>query len=210
MVDTVVFDFGAVLFRWEPVQLLQQVLAHRVADDAAADLLKNRFFQSFEPGGDWSEFDRGSVGEPELARRIAARLGFEPHEVQAVIDAVPPHLEPQAETVALLERLHAQGMRLLFLSNMPAPYADYLDANHAFLKRFEGGVYSAHVGVVKPEPAIFELMTRRFGLAPARTLFIDDHPANVAAARAFGWQAVQFTDAASCAANLQAAGALRG
>ncbi|MFT3819512.1 MAG: hypothetical protein QM750_18060 [Rubrivivax sp.] len=38
-------------------------------------------------------------------------------------------------------------------------------------------------------------------MEPAHTLFIDDDAANVAAARALGWQALRFNDAAACGSN---------
>lgn len=36
------------------------------------------------------------------------------------------------------------------------------------------------------EPRIYEILLGRYGLDPAETLFIDDRPANVAAAEALG------------------------
>ena len=39
---------------------------------------------------------------------------------------------------------------------------------------------------MKPEPRIYELLLERYGLDPAETLFVDDRPANVAAAQRLG------------------------
>lgn len=200
---TVVFDFGAVLFQWEPVQLLRKVLPQRVADEAGARTLMAGFFQSFVPGSDWAEFDRGSLGIEQLVPRLAARLALDEAEVRAVVEAIPGHLQPKPDSVAWLRRLHAQGLRLCFLSNMPAPYAAHLDATYPeILSCFDGGVYSAHVGHVKPEAAVFHAVEQRCGLVPELTAFIDDHPGNVEAARKRGWHGLHFTDAASCAAAL--------
>ena len=44
------------------------------------------------------------------------------------------------------------------------------------------------------------------GLPPQELLFFDDVPANVAAARAAGWQAEVFTDAEQAGADLRARG----
>jgi putative hydrolase of the HAD superfamily len=84
------------------------------------------------------------------------------------------------------------------LSNMPTPYADRLLAERNFFGHFEDGIFSARVGLVKPEHAIYALAETQFGLTPADTVFIDDNAHNVATARARGWQAVQFLDAAQC------------
>jgi 2-haloacid dehalogenase len=54
-------------------------------------------------------------------------------------------------------------------------------------------VVSGEVSLAKPDPRIFELTIRRTGLDPATTLFTDDSPRNVEAARACGLRAELFT-----------------
>ncbi|MBU6259842.1 MAG: HAD family phosphatase [Burkholderiales bacterium] len=204
MSKTIVFDFGGVLFEWRPARLLQRALPHHAVDDASAALWARRFFQDYQ--GDWGEFDRGRLGLAELVPRIAARTGLAADEVRGVIAAIADELQPRTDTVALLRRLHGAGHALHFLSNMPAPYADHLDATHDFLGCFASGVYSGRVGLVKPEPAIYELAARRFGAPVQQLVFLDDHEPNVVAARACGWQALQFTDAARAERELRERG----
>ena len=62
--------------------------------------------------------------------------------------------------------------------------------------------------VAKPDPAIFNLAATRFGHLPADMLFIDDNRANIAAARALGWQVHHFAEAGALAADLRARGLL--
>jgi putative hydrolase of the HAD superfamily len=188
----VVFDFGAVLFQWKPLQLLQQVVPDLAPDEEAAQRLAVRMFESFTPDSDWAQFDLGRVDEDELARRIARRIGAAPDRVRQVIDAIPGHLQPQPGTVALLRALQQAGHRLFYLSNMPLPYAEHLERHNPFVSDFADGIFSARVGLMKPHAEIFELAERRFALEPARTIFIDDHAGNAGAARSRGWQAVRF------------------
>jgi putative hydrolase of the HAD superfamily len=206
MTAGVVFDFGGVVFRWQPMQLLRQVLPHRAADDAAAGELAALLFQGFVPGSDWALFDLGRIDAEGLAQRIAQRSGLAAAEVAQVIAAIPPHLEPQPGTVALMQALHQAGRPLYYLSNMPLPYADHLERSHAFFSWFSGGIFSSRVGLIKPEPGIFGLAQQRFGIAPGRSVFIDDHPANIEAARRLGWQAVHFHDAEQCGRELRQGG----
>ncbi len=201
----VVFDFGGVLFRWHPAQLLQRELPHRARDAALARHWAEAIFQGY--GGDWAEFDRGTLSVPDLVQRIAVRTGLDESEVRCVVDAVPAELQPIPESVALLRRLQAAGRRLSFLSNMPEPYARYLEREHDFLACFRSGVISARVGLIKPEPQIFALAAARFGATAAELVLIDDVFDNVQAARRAGWQALHFTDAAACATQLLAIGA---
>ena len=49
--------------------------------------------------------------------------------------------------------------------------------------------------MVKPDPYIYALALRRFGLKPGEAIFIDDNHDNVVSARANGFAAHHFTDA---------------
>lgn len=199
-----IFDFGGVLFRWQPAQLLARVLPGRIASTEEAEHWKRQFFQAYQ--GDWGAFDSGLISADECRDRIAARTGLSREEVQAVIEAVPLELEPQRGTVAILRALKTAGHRLFFLSNMPEPYARHLEQHHDFLTWFEDGVFSARVKTGKPGLDIFRLALARFGVAPGDALFIDDHVENIEAAAQLGLPALRFTSPARLAEDLMARG----
>lgn len=199
-----VFDFGRVVFRWEPEALLRAVLPQRAVDTASATHWAALVFQGY--GGDWGAYDRGTVTPEVLVQRIAARTGLQPDEVQRVVDGAPRALTPLPDTVALLQRLHAAGRRLYYLSNMPAPMAQHLQRTHELLALFEGGVFSSDVGHNKPEPAIYAHAAQRFGHPVDELVFLDDHPPNIEAACAAGWHGRVFVDAGQAEADLRAAG----
>lgn len=201
---TLVFDLGGVVLRWRPEDFLVRWLPERAPTPAAALDLARDFFQGFE--GDWAEFDRGRLASADLAERIATRTGLAVEQARGVIDAIPDELQPLPDTVELVERLRRAGRRLCFLSNMPAPYADRLEASHPILRGFDAGLYSSRIGLIKPEPALFAHAEVTFGRPPAELLLIDDNPANVAAARRAGWQALRFEDAAQCESELRRLG----
>jgi putative hydrolase of the HAD superfamily len=201
-----VFDFGGVLFRWEPRAFLARMLPHRAATAEATETLVAAIFQGY--GGEWGEFDRGTIEAERLVERIALRTGITEHEMRAVIDGVPAELAPIDDTVALLHRLHARGAPLYYLSNMPAPFALHLERTHDFLALFRRGVFSSRVKLIKPERAIFDHAARAFDVEPGHTLFIDDHEPNIVAARAAGWQALHFQSPAQCEAALVERGLL--
>jgi putative hydrolase of the HAD superfamily len=202
----VVFDFGGVLFRWHPPSFLARVWPHRVADAAAGAAVAAEFFQHY--GGDWGAFDQGLIGAEEVTDRIAARTGWPRAEVAQVVAAVPDELQALPDTVALIAELKAAGHRLFYLSNMPEPYADHLERSHPLQDWFEAGVFSGRVKQSKPGAAVYRLASERFGVAPQSCLFLDDHPANIDAARAAGWQALHFTTAAAVRPRLRELGLL--
>lgn len=199
-----VFDFGGVLFQWQPAELLKRVLPTRAVDDTSAAHWVSEVFQGY--GGDWGDFDKGLLSAEELVARLALRTDLGTDEAQAIVDAVPEVLQPIDATVALLDRLRASGVPLYYLSNMPAPFADHLERTHAFVGWFQAGVFSGRVRQAKPDAAIFALAAERFGAAPEELVFLDDHPPNIDAARAAGWRALHFTDAVRAERDLRALG----
>ena len=201
----IVFDFGGVLFNWQPLQLVRRHLPRHATDAATTRALVAGVFQGF--GGDWAQFDRGVLDEAELVRRIAARTGVDARDVAALVDGVPPSLTPRPDTVDLLLRLRAAGVSLHFLSNMPLPYAQHLNRTYPeLMDQFRSGLYSSHVKLIKPEAELYELARRHFAAPADQLVLLDDIAANVHAARVNGWKALQFTDASSCEQALLANG----
>jgi putative hydrolase of the HAD superfamily len=203
---TLVVDLGGVLLRWDPAGLIAQAWPDLAPDRASALALVDQVFQGSLPGGDWAEYDRGALDAATVVARISGRTGLTERRVQGLLDAVPAHLSLQPATARLLDRVRADGVRMVYLSNMPARYADWLDGLSQFRGWFEDGVFSARVGHVKPESEIFALAQRRLGLDPARTLMLDDRADNVAEALRHGWSGLVFIDAEDAAARLTALG----
>lgn len=193
---TVVFDLGGVVFNWQPTVLLRQVLPGRAADEASASHWAREIFQTFDPDGDWAQFDLGAVEPGQLATRIAQRTGLARDEVASVIDGVAPHMHVKQDTVKLIHDLKAHGHRVLYLSNMPHRLSRWIEDDHPFADWFEDGIFSARVGLMKPDPAIFDLTVERLGIAGALPVFIDDAQKNIDAALALGWCGVRFESAA--------------
>lgn len=205
---TVVFDLGGVVFHWQPTELLRRVLPARAPGEAEAAHWVREIFQTFDPDGDWAQFDLGNVAPEGLARRIAARTGLAAAEVMAVIDGLAPHMRVKDDTVALIHELKAAGHRLVYLSNMPHGLARWIEDDHPFADWFEDGIFSARVTLMKPDPAIFHALTGRLAVSDPSPVFIDDAPRNIDAAHAIGWRGVRFETAAQVRARLVALGLL--
>ena len=203
----VVFDLGGVVFRWEPLMLLQQLFPERMPDEASARYWAGQIFQTFAPEADWALFDLGRIEPDALAQRIACRTGLKLQEVQRLLDGIPPHLTPLPGTVDLIHELKAAGHCLYFLSNMPAPYAGHLLATHPLFAHFEQGIFSAHVQQIKPLPDIFATAQIRWPLRGA-PVFIDDVQHNIDAAQRQGWQGIRFETPQQVRAALVAQGLL--
>ena len=105
-------------------------------------------------------------------------------------------------------RLSEFGVGLLFgigliLSGMTDPGKVI-----GFLDLFEDIVISGVVRLVKPDPRIYHLALDRFSVRAEEAVFIDDMPANVAAAESVGLTAIRFTGAAELTRRLATLGLL--
>ena len=111
--------------------------------------------------------------------------------------------------VALLPQLQ-EKLPLYLLSNTSDIHIDFVFARYPFFRLFRDAVYSYRVRASKPEPEIYEIARRQFGVTPAETLFIDDLLPNIEAGAAAGFQVHHYHHDRHEAflAQLEAAGAL--
>jgi 2-haloacid dehalogenase len=112
------------------------------------------------------------------------------------------------EAVAVLRDLKDAGVPVYALSNWSAETFPVARRRFPFLDWFDGVLISGDVGVTKPDPRIFDELCRRFGLEPARVVFVDDRAENVEGARRYGLTGVLFVSAVSLRAELSALGLL--
>lgn len=197
-VDAVVFDLGNVLIPFNPRWLFRKLLR----DEASID----RFFAE-------TDFDAWNTAL-DAGRRfvdgIAAHSRRFPHYrplFEAFFERWPETVgEPIAESVEVLRGLQQSGIRTYALTNFSAETYPLAAARFPFLADFDGAVVSGCEGVVKPDPAIYQLLVERYALVPARAVFIDDKLENVEAARRLGFHGIHFTDPALVRPALRALG----
>ncbi|TGY90773.1 HAD family phosphatase [Marinicauda algicola] len=92
----------------------------------------------------------------------------------------------------LFEETRALGLKQYALSNLPAEKWPPLRAMYPFLDRLDAAVITGEEGVIKPDPAIFEITKARIATAPEETLFIDDRAENIAAGERAGFPGLVF------------------
>lgn len=181
----VVFDIGNVLIGWDPRALYRKIFA---SEDEVTWFLGNVCTS------DWNlEQDRGR----SFADAIAEATARHPQHAKA-IEAYDRRwaetiLGPIAGTVAILEELDARGTPLYAITNWHQDKFRETRGRFSFLDRFRDIVVSGDERLIKPDPAIYELLLARNGLTAESCLFIDDSHRNVAGAQAVGMQAHHFT-----------------
>lgn len=174
MIKNIVFDLGGVLFWRNPNKCTQEFL------DFFA------FVRETPMPHFWNEYDRGTLSLDEVMEHLMARSGFTREKCADFVQRAIDMQEVIRSTEQLIETLKADGRyRLFVLSNMSREFIDFLRRVPVY-RHFDGEVVSCEEGLCKPEPEMYRLLLKRYGLVPAETLFIDDRPENVEAAACEG------------------------
>lgn len=95
--------------------------------------------------------------------------------------------------LAWQQHLKRGGILTAILSNIGDSVHESLEREFPWLSKFDVLVWSYQLRIAKPDPAIFEYTLKKLGTAAAETLFLDDKPVNVEAARALGIKALVYT-----------------
>lgn len=133
----------------------------------------------------WEEYDRGTLTYEEVKEVLCRRNGCTPEKCETYLRQSIDMQQAVQPTERLISDLKAAGYELFVLSNMSKEFIDFLRQIPVY-RLFDGEVVSCEEHAVKPEPRIYEILLERYGLNPSETLFIDDRPANLTAAEAFG------------------------
>lgn len=199
----VVFDLGGVLLDWDPRHLYRRLFA---GDEAAME----RFLAEVCTP-DWNRLL--DAGTP-FAAAVDALIARHPQQADLIraYDARWPEMVagPIAGSVVLLAELKSRRTPLYVLSNFPVDKYQLMRRRFSFLGWFDGVVISGEVGVCKPDAGIYQALLARYRLEAGACLFVDDRPANVAAARALGMAATLFRSPTDLRQALRAAGLLPG
>jgi putative hydrolase of the HAD superfamily len=108
--------------------------------------------------------------------------------------------------VAWQSALKQRGLLTAILSNMGDSVLESVEQNFDWIHRFDVLVWSFQLRLAKPDPAIYRYVLAKLGTLPEETLFLDDKPENIQAARALGMKTILFSTVEQLRADLIAAG----
>lgn len=193
---TVVFDLGGVLIDWNPRHLYRSMFG---GDEAAMEE-----FLATVVTPDWNAAQDAGRSFAEGTALLRERHADKAH----LIDAYPARFQetlkgPITESVAILGALRARNVPLYALTNWSHETFPPALRRFEFLQWFRGILISGEVGLIKPDPRIYQLLLERFGIDPETAVFIDDNPGNAAAATAIGLHGIHFTTPAALQRELE-------
>lgn len=187
-IDTVIFDIGNVLIRWDVHNLYRRLFE----DDAAiaAFLAETGLIEQ-----NHLQLDAGAASFAAVTQALSQRhprhgdalLAFDKRWTECLDGAVDAN-------VKVLGDLQRAGTTTHAISNFSAEKFPIACRMFPFLTTFDETIVSGVVKLIKPDPAIYRLLLDKRGIDPAQAVFIDDSAANIATARSLGLATVHFTE----------------
>ncbi len=197
--QAVIFDIGNVLTRWQPEAFYDRVIGEDRRRALFAEVDLHRMNDIVDEGAlfretiyDWA--DRTPHWQAEI------RLWYD-----RWIELTSPRIEG---SIALQRALRAKGVPVFALTNFGKYSFEEALPKMDFLTDFDRLYVSGRMGVIKPDPRIYEMVEEDCGLPPASLLFTDDRADNITAAARRGWRTHQFESWQGWAARLVAEGLL--
>jgi 2-haloacid dehalogenase len=178
-IEAVIFDIGNVLIEWNPERFYDRVIGEerRRAMFAAVDLHAMN-----------EAVDRGAHFRDTVYAAAATYPEWTPEITMwhdRWIDMATPAID---HSVRLLRALRSKGVPVFALTNFGIQTFDHAVTQYPFLEEFDLRFVSGHMGVTKPDPAIYEMVEQDCGVDPGALLFVDDRFDNITVAMARGWQ----------------------
>ena len=182
-IRNVIFDIGLVLLQFDLLGFMTNLFGAETGQR-----LKDAMWGS--PA--WDELDRSVLPVDAVMELFIADHPEYAQEIRTVFAKMGEIPKEMPYTRKWIAELKEKGFKVYYLSNYSTFLRDECPQVLAFTQLTDGGVFSCDVQCVKPDPAIFAEICRKYDLKPEECLFIDDNSRNVAAARDFGMRAVQF------------------
>lgn len=184
MIKNVIFDIGNVLvdFRWKEFLM----------DKGFDEQMIKRIAKASVASPYWNEFDRGALSEEEA---MQAFLSIDPEietELKKAYTSIVGMLKKREYAIPWIQRLKQAGYGVYYLSNYSKKAYEECYDTIDFIPYTDGGILSFQELLIKPDPAIYQLLLERFGLRAEECVFIDDTVRNVEAAKELGFYGIVF------------------
>lgn len=195
MIKNIVFDFGKVLVDYDFMFLIDTFFED---EDEKRGFCKIFLDQSFI-----DECDRELVPFKQIIENAKAKHPEYSEALQKFYDRYPDFVTGEVPGMREeLTWLKSQGYKLYGLTNWCSAVYQVMARFPEIFSLLDGKIISSEEHVIKPEAAIYEVLSSRFDLIPDETVFTDDKIVNIEGAIACGLQGIQFHNARQFHADL--------
>ena len=186
MINTIIFDLGAVLIDWNPDYMYRSIFA---------DEQQMRDFLTTVTTSDWNEEQDAGRSLHEGTEWLVAQHPHHEENIRAFYGRWIEMLGNAFEgTVEIFKELKDSGKYKIYaLTNWSAETFPMAQKKFEFLGWFDGIVVSGAEKMRKPAPEFYQILLDRYNVNPQESLFIDDNYRNILAAEKMGINCIHFT-----------------
>ena len=193
------FDLGKVLLRFDVDVMCRQIAGvSGIAPGLVYRVLMEHPLQK--------DYECGRITSRQFHEAFCRETGTQ-SPFEALLLAGSDIFEVNESMVPVVAHLNRAGYRMGILSNTCDSHWEHCLRRFRMLDElFEVHALSYKLRTSKPDKEIFDAAAQLAGVAPHEIFFTDDLAANVAGARATGFDAVQYTSTPQLVADLRARG----
>ena len=184
--QAVIFDYGAVLCHLPTAEQLDEF-------SSVARLARDEFWTLYLATR--APYDRGSLDARGYWKYFGEQAGrkYSDAEITRLSELdISVWLSMNDAMLELAREVRNAGITTAILSNMPADLMHVIRREADWIGLFDKHFFSCEIGVVKPEPGIYQHVVNSLQVAPQSAMLIDDNRDNIASAKAFGLRALHF------------------
>ncbi len=208
MIEAVIWDFGGVLTT-SPFEAFARFEAER---GLPVDIIR-RINAVNHLENAWAKFERAEIDLEAFDTLFAMESMALGAEVRGrdILPLLYGDLRP--EMVEALRRVKAKFKTGCITNNLPANSTDSPVGRSLYVAEvivlFDRVIESARIGLRKPDPRIYRMMTEALGVDPKHCVYLDDFGVNLKPAREMGMTTIKVQSSGQAIAELEAATALR-
>ena len=185
MINTIIFDLGAVLIDWNPNYMYRTIFTD---EQEMKDFLEN------VTTSEWNEEQDAGRSLQEGTEWLVQKHPHHEDNIRAFYGRWEEMLGDAFEgTVEIFKELKASGKYKIYaLTNWSAETFPVAVKKFDFLNWFDGIVVSGAEKIRKPAPEFYQILLDRYNVNPQESLFIDDNYRNILAAEKLGINSIHF------------------
>lgn len=188
MINTIIFDLGAVLIDWNPHYMYRTIFS---------DEEEMKHFLATVTTSDWNEEQDAGRTLQEGTELLVQQFPEHEANIRAFYSRWEEMLgDAFHDTVEIFKELKESGKYKIYaLTNWSAETFPVALQRYEFLNGFDGIVVSGAEKMRKPAPEFYQVLLERHSVKPEEALFIDDNYRNIVAAEQMGIKSIHFTSA---------------
>lgn len=204
MVEAVIFDFGGVITS----SPFEAFTAFEKQQGLPEDIIRRTNAENHLENA-WAKFERAEIDAATFDTLFASESKMLGAEVRGkdVLPLISGSLRP--DMVEALRRIKLNFKTGCITNNLPSNKTGSTSGRSLYvaevMELFDHVIESAKIGLRKPDPRIYEMMTTALDVAPGACVYLDDLGVNLKPARDMGMTTIKVLNADQAIADLEKA-----